>query len=94
MWNYRDDDDDEDAKSDTSSISQTSYDPNRPDFRGMSAEISESLPTTVDEDSGITLISSKPKPESDSGMFNTGVWAITVLFHTTLHLSLLYSTIS
>ncbi|KAK7113300.1 uncharacterized protein [Littorina saxatilis] len=49
----------EDSQSDTSSsVSQTSYDPNRPQFRGMGSEIPESAPD--EEEGGIALVSAKP----------------------------------
>ena len=55
-----------DARSDTSSISQSSYDPSKPTFSGMAAEIPEASPLEADQpDSGsVTLISAKAKPEA------------------------------
>lgn len=60
---YRDGSDD---KSDTSSISQSSYDPSKPVFSGMSAEIPEtSDPAKEEADTGgIVLISAKSKPDA------------------------------
>ncbi|XP_074649751.1 uncharacterized protein LOC141904968 isoform X4 [Tubulanus polymorphus] len=46
-----------DAQSDTSSISQVSYEPSQPVFRGMSSEIPESVDAV---DGGVMLVSAKP----------------------------------
>ena len=57
-----------DDHSDTSSISQTSYEPAKPMFAGMSSEIPDSVATTTsNEDTGVMLISSKPR--ADAGMY-------------------------
>ena len=49
-----------DTQSDTSSISQSSYDPNMPEFSGMASEIPDSQAPAEESDSGgITLVSSK-----------------------------------
>ncbi len=56
--------------SDSSSISQSSYDPSKPMFSGMAAEIPDSLPgaaaAAADDAAGggVVLLSSKPKPDA------------------------------
>ena len=64
-----------DNMSDSSSTSQTSYDPNRPMFAGMSAEIPDSIATSVDDStsSGITLVSAKPRGEAGNAIIHVGV---------------------
>ena len=57
----------EDSQSDTSSsVSQTSYDPNKPQFRGMGSEIPEMA--GEEDDTGVAMVSAKP---STSGK---GLW--------------------
>ena len=50
-----------DSHSDTSSsVSQTSYDPLRPQFKHMDGEIPDSTSTSTDSSGAITLVSAKP----------------------------------
>ena len=55
-----------DNASDTSSISQTSYDPSKPMFSGMASEIPDSGPAATDDASsgGVVLLSSKSKGDA------------------------------
>ena len=50
-----------DTQSDTSSISQSSYDPNMPEFSGMASEIPDAQPEETDSGGGITLVSTKTR---------------------------------
>ena len=70
-----------DAQSDTSSISQNSYDPSQPMFSGMSSEIPETDPIAADEGSGgIVLLSAKTRPEAGKNTkFETGCFLYVIL---------------
>ncbi len=52
-----------DNASDTSSISQSSYDPSQPMFAGVSAEIADTVAMSTEDtgNNGIVLISNKSK---------------------------------
>ena len=53
--------------SDTSSISQSSYDPSKPMFSGMASEIPDSAPSALEDPSsagGVVLLSSKTKGDA------------------------------
>lgn len=50
-----------DNQSDSSSLSQTSYEPGRPLFQGMESEIPEQV-DNMDTSGGITLVASRPLP--------------------------------
>ena len=57
-----------DSQSDTSSISQYSYDPSRPSFHGKDAEIpSNSVEDVTESSSSIQLITVKPHNASKEG---------------------------
>ena len=62
-----------DTQSDTSSVSQASYDPNRPLFSHLSSEISDTIASPVEDaggddgdDGGIVLVSTKPRTDAGS----------------------------
>lgn len=70
----------DDSQSDTSSsVSQTSYDPSKPHFRGMESEIPETA--SQEDEGGVSLVSAK---SSSKGMLLCTLW---LCFHTSCRMS-------